>query len=827
MNSSRHVEITTGNDTTVGEKDETYVRLQPLGNSVLASRDLSTFDRSFPAAKQPGRNFQSARYLSTEMEDSNKDAPRTSASDNAKKTTDSTFSISKAKGSFDDNGSQSKSEDSSISTTDTTETENEEEAPERCSVRPSLAAVSILANRELSTIDRHFPLAKQPGRNSKSVRYLLAEVKGKRASEDSTTGTNDTTAGENEAEPLYQPSVRTPLIASSLLASRDLSTFDRNFPAAKQPGRNSKSVRYLSTEVKGKKGFDKTGNQPEVEDLTTRTNDTTGRESEEEMLDRRSLMQSFAADSTGSLLAERELSTVDRNFPMAKQPGRTYNSVRNVTPQLKDEDEDATSISASGNARRSSIFSSSRFLNNVFSSFRGKGEADNSKNTPTDEGPADSYKTIGTKKSYLTGQLKVLPGQKKKALLNLFALRNIMDLLSRIDSWGLFFIGCWSSALTAFVIYSTDEEWQENLNHSSRSVSIMGGFLSFALVFRTNVCYSRWWEARSAWGKLVYSTIHCAQQGRSWIADDHLASRFLVMNIVFAYASKALLRNNSLASEVEEGPSLVSAGIIQQGELDAINSQSGWQPYYCIDVLREIINVAWSRENCCNIKDKGAREAAYKALEDTFRDLALSIGPCIKVKATGLPVSYNTLMNTLVFIFFTGASLAWSPLQVGLGWYTPIVVCVMFCLMQLIIAIGDSMQTPFGSSFAGLPLQKLCVVIEQQVGAVEKRHMARGVLITGDYSDSASRIGQSKQENFAGIMTDQSWRLNQQKHGKSLRSLVQEKPRGLSEVQYGDTLETERSLSKDSLLGTHVQEEPPSKAFSDQETSLLIGEDVA
>ena len=109
------------------------------------------------------------------------------------------------------------------------------------------------------------------------------------------------------------------------------------------------------------------------------------------------------------------------------------------------------------------------------------------------------------------------------------------------------------------------------------------------------------------------------------------------------------------------------------------------------------------------------------------------MGPCIKVKSTGLPVSYNTFVRTLLFIFLTGASLVWS---VKLKWATPVIICVMYCLVNLTITIGDNMQKPFGSSFAGLPLQKYCATIENQLSAIDERQYKRSCLATGNYADT-------------------------------------------------------------------------------------------
>ena len=51
----------------------------------------------------------------------------------------------------------------------------------------------------------------------------------------------------------------------------------------------------------------------------------------------------------------------------------------------------------------------------------------------------------------------------------------------------------------------SDSPWLQWLDESK--VVVIGGFLSFLLVFRTNTCYARWWEARCHWGNIVYAAL--------------------------------------------------------------------------------------------------------------------------------------------------------------------------------------------------------------------------------------------------------------------------------------------------------------------------------
>jgi len=423
----------------------------------------------------------------------------------------------------------------------------------------------------------------------------------------------------------------------------------------------------------------------------------------------------------GKALLRKETSFLDRKFSSNRQPGLRRSSIVRFNNLV---------VPAAVNTSTSNNASQEAYPANVSSTLE-KGVLE--KIVENEDQHTEYRSEIPTPQD----QENVLKEGKRQQIknricLDVFSLLRTVELIFKIHYYRLFCVAFGSSGITATVMYSFDEKHKIILENLTTCIVIMGGFISFALVFRTNTCYDRWWEARSAWGKLVYATIHCAQQGKCWINDDELSSRFLAINIVFAYASKALLRGNSLSSEEEEGPHLVSSGLIQQEELNFIHNQAGWEPYYCIDVMRAITNQAWSHtKNGCTLEDPSARVAAYKALEDSIRDLATSIGPCIKVKATGLPLSYDTFMRIVIDVFSMGASLAFSS---TLFWSTPVVICIMFFFMELVIVIGDSMQEPFGKHFSSLPLQKYCAIIEDQLAAIEERHAMSSCFSSGNFA---------------------------------------------------------------------------------------------
>ena len=235
------------------------------------------------------------------------------------------------------------------------------------------------------------------------------------------------------------------------------------------------------------------------------------------------------------------------------------------------------------------------------------------------------------------------------------------------------------------------------------------------------VCYARWWEGRCLWGLLIFAAIHTAQLGAAWIRDAALARRFTHMIIVFAWASKAQLRGNSLAHKDEEGAKLVTRGLLEQAELDEITSQTGLQPHYCLDVLRAVMDEAWRREGGTTLLCEASRSSAYRSLEDVYVELAKAIGGSIRVKATGLPIVYDTFMYVLIAFFFIGTPLAWAE---SAGWLTPVICLVLYLVIRALMVLGNELEDPFGTHRADHPLDKFCTVVERQCKVVLERHQA-------------------------------------------------------------------------------------------------------
>lgn len=279
-----------------------------------------------------------------------------------------------------------------------------------------------------------------------------------------------------------------------------------------------------------------------------------------------------------------------------------------------------------------------------------------------------------------------------------------------------------SVLLTILVLTTFPESWQTSLKESSRAVSLLGAFLSFALVFRTQSCYQRWWEARTQWGKMTATCVNVSGQALTWFADEELLDRFLTHCIIFPYACKAVLRGNVLTSSSEEGPRFLQSGMLTDADLGVIVRHGTFPPFTCIDIMRRTMHEELLKYHSNNYDHRRlppeAVNGAYLAMENSLNELYFNFGACAKIKSTQMPASYTVFMRSFVFFFFVFTTFSWAPI---IKYLTPIITGFMVFLINTVIVIGDQMMRPFTLTWSGLPIQKFCVMIEQEVLSVTRR----------------------------------------------------------------------------------------------------------
>lgn len=263
------------------------------------------------------------------------------------------------------------------------------------------------------------------------------------------------------------------------------------------------------------------------------------------------------------------------------------------------------------------------------------------------------------------------------------------------------------------------EQWLEWLSGAGDKLRLMGTLFAFAVVFRFNKCYERWVQGRVIWGTIISTSSDVTRMASNWIVDEAFANRFCRFVVVFAYASKALLRGNSLADTNEEGEHLIERGYLTREELQDMSRCEGWQPQYCLDMLDAIwVEAHLVPENAIMFdSNHKVHSQLFRAIENSITKLGAALGDAIRLRASGLPETYDSLHHLIFYLYFMISSVFFAP---SAGWALPILVGLQAFIIMLISVLGSDLVQPFGRDRVDLPLELFCQTIEVQTKQIRE-----------------------------------------------------------------------------------------------------------
>ncbi|KAK1741029.1 bestrophin family protein [Skeletonema marinoi] len=265
------------------------------------------------------------------------------------------------------------------------------------------------------------------------------------------------------------------------------------------------------------------------------------------------------------------------------------------------------------------------------------------------------------------------------------------------------------------------ELWLDDIEECKTAVSIIGTLFVFTLIFRFNACYDRWWEARIFWGDIISKSLDLGIMNRRWFDDAELQNQMSRFIVVYSYACKALLRGQSLTHEEGDGSALVERGLLSQQELDLMDSSPSWQPFFCLEVIRAIVVQFYGIPDMKGFKPGTGKLQAqiFRNFDNNIKDLVTLIGNCVRIRASGLPASYDAITMTSFIAFFLLASVVWST---AIGWMTPIVVFCASVIIMFLILMGTKLVDPFGLDKVDIPMECFCATLEAQMQAIDERN---------------------------------------------------------------------------------------------------------
>ena len=221
--------------------------------------------------------------------------------------------------------------------------------------------------------------------------------------------------------------------------------------------------------------------------------------------------------------------------------------------------------------------------------------------------------------------------------------------------------------------------------------------LGCLLVFRTNVAYNRWWEARTLWGALVNASRNLAAKLTSLveIPTDQLESAINVI-VAFAYGLRDHLR--------DETP----YDLDQTVAPEAANAEH--VPAYLVNQLYAKLR-SW--------KDEGRLDGDELRVVD--RELARFLdicGGCERIRHTRLVRSYRAFARQCVVLFLL--TLPWGLVDAFQWWTVPLTAITAYFMLGLEI-VAEHVEEPFGRDEDDLALDQLCETIERTVREISRR----------------------------------------------------------------------------------------------------------
>ncbi len=245
------------------------------------------------------------------------------------------------------------------------------------------------------------------------------------------------------------------------------------------------------------------------------------------------------------------------------------------------------------------------------------------------------------------------------------------------------------------------EYWKLSENSHVKNVTVMhtllGFVISFALVFRTNTAYERWWEGRKLWGSLVNNSRNLAIKLSALLPADH-PDRIFFRRTIPAYAQVLkyhLGAEDTRIALFDNLPDEVEAHLDKSRH---IPNQVAMQLIGRVAALR---------------KSGVLTDADWLFLNPELQSFTDICGACERIKNTPIPFSYSSFIKKFIFVYVVTLPFGFV---FSLGYLVvPIVVFIFYVLASLEL-IAEEIEEPFGGDENDLPLGKIAHNIRVHIG---------------------------------------------------------------------------------------------------------------
>ena len=254
-------------------------------------------------------------------------------------------------------------------------------------------------------------------------------------------------------------------------------------------------------------------------------------------------------------------------------------------------------------------------------------------------------------------------------------------------------------------------------------LAVVGGALGIFVSFRTNNAYSRWWEGRQLWGRLINSSRHFTLQVLSYLraiegVDIAAAQREIILrHAAYVHTLRAHLRKENVLADEHV------VRLISEADRKKLASEKNI-PYAILHEQFAQLEDLSTRGACDAIRLQG-----FDRLINDFLEVQ---GACERIKNTPMPRSYGFIGERLIWAY---AGLFPFAIWDEMSWLTipaNVLVCIAF---SLIGEVGRVLEDPFNMFYNTVPISALSTTIEinlrQRLGDTELPEDPKPVLPAG------------------------------------------------------------------------------------------------
>lgn len=246
-------------------------------------------------------------------------------------------------------------------------------------------------------------------------------------------------------------------------------------------------------------------------------------------------------------------------------------------------------------------------------------------------------------------------------------------------------------------------KWMPLLHVASLPFTLTAPVLALLLVFRTNASYSRFDEARKAWGSNVNRTRDLARQALTWIHNNAPKLQCLLRHIkAYSFCLKDHLTEDEDSVLRKE-----LSAFLEPSELENVMS-SKHRPNYVLQVMSEVISH-------CELTqwEKMTMDANITEFHD-------NVGACERIFKTPIPLAYTRLTSRMLTFWHLALPFGlWNTC----AWLTIPVSFMSAAALFYIEEVGVLIEEPFWILPLSSISEGICSAIDGLYGAHKEASM--------------------------------------------------------------------------------------------------------